>query len=267
MLYDLDRYLINAEKWAGQEEIGCAEPASTWTSKRGTLANVVDTRSLVVRTHQLMDITRQRSWQGTGIALPWIVVLTTMPVAQAAIGVAHIKMTMLAWQALEPMYRMPVPHLDGKLETGCALGTFRIATFLEQINTIGSAFHGCLRIVSFFLHHKILKTRELSYINLNVIFLSGNPYSKKLPPFSVIHEEISHVLLHYHWLKRVHFEWDSVGCGVHNYASRTECFRCKTPRAFGKKLYNRLSVSLFLHTKSLTTSSVLYTFYNMVSFV
>ncbi|KAB1225006.1 Zinc finger Ran-binding domain-containing protein 2 [Morella rubra] len=59
----------------------------------------------------------------------------------------------------------------------------------------------------------------------------------------------------------------SVGCGVHNYASRTECFRCKTPRAFGKKLYNRLSVSLFLHTKSLTTSSVLYTFYNMVSFV
>ncbi|KAE8714184.1 Zinc finger family protein, putative isoform 1 [Hibiscus syriacus] len=23
------------------------------------------------------------------------------------------------------------------------------------------------------------------------------------------------------------------GCGVHNYASRIECFRCKTPRDFG----------------------------------
>ncbi|KAK4265125.1 hypothetical protein QN277_026215 [Acacia crassicarpa] len=23
------------------------------------------------------------------------------------------------------------------------------------------------------------------------------------------------------------------GCGVHNYASRTECFKCKTPRDFG----------------------------------
>ncbi|GAB2289224.1 hypothetical protein Dimus_023529 [Dionaea muscipula] len=23
------------------------------------------------------------------------------------------------------------------------------------------------------------------------------------------------------------------GCGVHNYASRTECFRCRTPRDFG----------------------------------
>ncbi|XP_022931677.1 zinc finger Ran-binding domain-containing protein 2-like isoform X1 [Cucurbita moschata] len=25
-----------------------------------------------------------------------------------------------------------------------------------------------------------------------------------------------------------------MGCGVHNYASRTECFKCKTPRDFGK---------------------------------
>ncbi|PKI75723.1 hypothetical protein CRG98_003866 [Punica granatum] len=25
-------------------------------------------------------------------------------------------------------------------------------------------------------------------------------------------------------------------CGVHNYASRTECFKCKTPREFGKIL-------------------------------
>ncbi|XP_059635070.1 uncharacterized protein LOC132277272 [Cornus florida] len=24
-----------------------------------------------------------------------------------------------------------------------------------------------------------------------------------------------------------------LGCGVHNYASRTECFKCKTPRDFG----------------------------------
>ncbi|KAI6681712.1 hypothetical protein NL676_035593 [Syzygium grande] len=27
---------------------------------------------------------------------------------------------------------------------------------------------------------------------------------------------------------------DRYGCGVHNYASRTECFKCKTPRCYGK---------------------------------
>ncbi|KAH7546432.1 uncharacterized protein LOC107429132 isoform X1 [Ziziphus jujuba] len=26
-----------------------------------------------------------------------------------------------------------------------------------------------------------------------------------------------------------------VGCGVHNYASRMECFKCKTPRDYGEK--------------------------------
>ncbi|RDY07972.1 hypothetical protein CR513_07844, partial [Mucuna pruriens] len=26
-----------------------------------------------------------------------------------------------------------------------------------------------------------------------------------------------------------------IGCGVHNYASRTECFKCKMPRDFGEK--------------------------------
>ncbi|KAH1248456.1 putative RNA-binding protein C17H9.04c [Glycine max] len=27
-----------------------------------------------------------------------------------------------------------------------------------------------------------------------------------------------------------------IGCGVHNYASRTECFKCKVPRDFGEKV-------------------------------
>ncbi|KAL9267716.1 Zinc finger Ran-binding domain-containing protein [Drosera capensis] len=26
-----------------------------------------------------------------------------------------------------------------------------------------------------------------------------------------------------------------VGCGMHNYASRTECYKCRTPRDFGEK--------------------------------
>ncbi|KAL5185961.1 hypothetical protein HKD37_05G011926 [Glycine soja] len=27
-----------------------------------------------------------------------------------------------------------------------------------------------------------------------------------------------------------------IGCGVHNYARRTECFKCKVPRDFGEKV-------------------------------
>ena len=118
--------MLSIEEWAGQEEIGCAVPASTWISKRGMLASIVDTQSLVALTHQHM------CWQdqGTGTALPWIVVLTTMPADPAAIDVVHIKMIILPWQPLQIMEQMPVSHLDGNLVTGFAIGEFNIHSHL-----------------------------------------------------------------------------------------------------------------------------------------
>lgn len=37
-------------------------------------------------------------------------------------------------------------------------------------------------------------------------------------------------------------------CGVHNYARRTECFRCRAPRGYGRKLYRDHLVDMLVNT-------------------
>lgn len=98
-------------------------------------AKVVHTLNLEALTQQLTDTTRLKPWQGTGIALPWTVELTTLPADQAALDVVHWKMVTLVdlgetWMALEDMVLIAITLQGGKLVTGFALGQFTLSSYI-----------------------------------------------------------------------------------------------------------------------------------------
>lgn len=103
--------------------------ANTSTSKCGIHAKDVGLQSLVVGLmNRLADITgRWKSWPGTGIVLPQLVELTTLPAEQTATNVVHLGV--MSW-AVEVLVVMAISYQDGKPVTGFALGKF---TLIESL--------------------------------------------------------------------------------------------------------------------------------------
>ncbi|KAK9268370.1 hypothetical protein L1049_000119 [Liquidambar formosana] len=137
--------------------------------------------------NRLADKTgRWKSWPGTGIVLPQLVELTTLPAEQTATNVVHLGV--MSW-AVEVLVVMAISYQDGKPVTGFALGKMSSGDWL-----CGSCQHWNFKKRDYCQKCGYSKSGDGVYVDISPMVKPG--------------------------------DWYCANCEAHNFARRTNCHKC-----------------------------------------